>query len=66
MDALKGYHQCALDTEFMTLTTFETPEGFTHYTRLPMGIKHAGDDYGRRFSDIMDTSPTLTTAWKTW
>jgi hypothetical protein len=28
VDALKGYHQCALDTESMALITFATPEGF--------------------------------------
>ncbi len=57
VDALKGYHQCALDTESMALTTFATPEGLHQYTRLPMGISHAGDDYGRRFSDIFGHIP---------
>ena len=57
VDALKGYHQCALDTESMSLTTFATPEGLHQYTRLPMGISHAGDDYGRRFSDIFGHIP---------
>jgi hypothetical protein len=52
VDALKGYHQCALDEASMALTTFATPEGLHQYTRLPMGICHAGDDYGRRFHDI--------------
>jgi hypothetical protein len=47
VDALKGYHQFALDEDSMALTTFATPEGLHHYTRLPMGICHAGDDYGR-------------------
>jgi hypothetical protein len=28
VDALKGYHQCALDTESIALITFATPEGF--------------------------------------
>ena len=57
VDALKGYHQCALDAESMALTTFATPEGLHQYTRLPMGICHAGDDYGRRFSDIFGHIP---------
>ena len=57
VDALKGYHQCALDTESMALTTFATPEGLHQYTRLPMGISNAGDDYGRRFSDIFGHIP---------
>lgn len=48
VDALKGYHQCALDEESMALTTFSTPEGLHQYTRLPMGISHNG----RRFHDI--------------
>jgi hypothetical protein len=57
VDALKGYHQCALDEESMALTTFSTPEGLHQYTRLPMGILHAGDDYGRRFSYIFGDIP---------
>jgi hypothetical protein len=57
VDALKGYHQCALDEESMALTTFTTPDGLHQYTRLPMGISHAGDDYGRRFSDIFGHIP---------
>lgn len=31
VDALKGYHQCALDEESMGLTTFATPEGLHQY-----------------------------------
>jgi hypothetical protein len=57
VDALKGYHQCALDAESMALTTFTTPQGLNQYTRLPMGIIRAGDDYGRRFSDIFGHIP---------
>ncbi len=57
VDALKGYHQCALDTESMALTTFATPDGLHQYTRLPMGISHAGDDYGRRFFRHFWTHP---------
>jgi hypothetical protein len=57
VDALKGYHQCALDEKSMALTTFSTSEGLYQYTRLPMGICHAGDDYGRRFSDIFGHIP---------
>lgn len=66
VDALKGYHQCAFDEESMALTTFSTPEGLYQYTRLPMGICHAGDDYGRRFPTFSDISPTPPAAWKTW
>ena len=57
VDALKGYHQCALYEESMALTTFSTPEGLHQYTRLPMGISHAGDDYERRFHDIFGHIP---------
>jgi hypothetical protein len=53
VDALKGYHQCALDEESMSLTTFATPEGLHQYTRLPMGIN------GRRFSDIFGHIPNM-------
>ncbi|KAI9555012.1 putative uncharacterized protein K02A2.6-like [Daphnia sinensis] len=50
-------NSCALDEDSMALTTFATPEGLHQYTRLPMGISHAGDDYGRRFSDIFGHIP---------
>jgi hypothetical protein len=52
VDALKGCHQCALDETSMAYTTFVTSEGIHQYTQKPMGICHAGDDYGRRFHDI--------------
>lgn len=67
VDALKGYHQCALDTESIALTKFSNSKGLHQYIRLPMGINAAGDDYGRRFSDISSaTFRTTLDAWKTW
>ena len=44
----------------MALTTFATPEGLHQYTRHPMGICHAGKDYGRRFHDILGHIPNTS------
>ena len=54
IDALKGYHQLPLDEESAALTTFSTPFGRFQYLRLPFGIVQAGDDYGRRVSNVFD------------
>ena len=43
IDANKGYWQIKLDIESSKLTTFNTPWGRYRYTRLPFGIKTAGD-----------------------
>ena len=43
IDANKGYWQIKLDVESSKLTTFNTPWGRYRYTRLPFGIKTAGD-----------------------
>ena len=51
-DGFRGYHMVALDEESMALTTFATPYGLHQYTRLPMGICHAGDSFGQRYDDI--------------
>ena len=57
IDALKGYHQVPLDEESTALTTFSTPFGRYQYLRLPFGVSHAGDDYGRRVSEVFDDLP---------
>ena len=59
-DGLKGYHMVPLDEESIALTTFSTPFGLYQYTRLPMGICHAGDSFGSRihaiFGDIRNVA----------
>ncbi len=42
-----GFHQVPLDDESSAFGRFQ-------YVRLPMGITHAGDDFGRRGSDVFD------------
>ena len=61
-DDLKGYHMIRLDEESMALTTFSTPFGLfsthgTQYTRLPMGICHAGDSFGSRYHQVFGDLP---------
>ena len=59
-DGLKGYHMVPLDEDSMALTTFITPEGLHQYTRLPMGICHAGDEFGARYLEIWGDIPDTT------
>ena len=56
-DGLKGYHMIRLDEESMALTTFSTPFGLFQYTRLPMGICHAGDSFGSRYHQVFGDLP---------
>ena len=56
-DGLKGYHMIPLDEESMALTTFSTPFGLFQYTRLPMGICHAGDSFGSRYYQVFGDLP---------
>ena len=46
LDADTGYHQVPLDEESQNLTVFMTPWGQYKYTRAPMGLSAAGDEYG--------------------
>ena len=57
IDALKGYHQVLLDEASIDPTTFSTPFGRYQYLRLPFGVKHVGDDYCRRVSEVFDDFP---------
>ena len=51
LDALKGYHQCPLDQESRTLTTFITPFGRFKYLRAPYGICSISEHYNRRMAE---------------
>ena len=51
LDALKGYHQCPLDKESQTLTTFITPFGRYKYLRAPYGISSISEHYDRRMAE---------------
>lgn len=57
VDALKGYHQVALDDEYSLMTAISTPFGLYKYLRLPFGVSLASDDYGRRLADVFDDLP---------
>ncbi len=56
-DGLKEYHMIPLDEESMALTTFSTPFDLFQYTRLPMGINHAGDSFGSRYYQVFGDLP---------
>ena len=51
LDALKGYHQCPLDKDSQTLTTFITPFGRYRYLRAPYGISSISEHYNRRMAE---------------
>ena len=51
LDAMKGYHQCALDNESQLLTTFITPFGRFKYLRAPYGISSISEHYDRRMAE---------------
>ena len=50
LDATSGYWQIKLDEESSLLTTFNTPFGHYHFTRMPFGI-HSAQEV---FQKIMD------------
>ena len=51
LDAIKGYHQCPLDTNSQTLTTFITPYGRFKYCRAPYGISSISEHYDCRMAE---------------
>ena len=51
LDALKGYHQCPLDKDSQTLTTFITPFGRYRYLRTLYGISSMSEHYNRRMAE---------------
>ena len=53
-DALKGYHQIALDEESKTKTAFFTPFGIYRYITLPMGYAASQDIFTDRFGGAVD------------
>ena len=54
LDALKGYHQCPLDKDSQTLTTFITPFGRYKYLRAPYGISSISEHYNRRMTEAFN------------
>ena len=51
LDALKGYHQCPLDQDSQSLTTFTTLFGQYKYLRVPYGISSISEHYNRRMTE---------------
>ena len=51
LDARKGYHQCPLDAQSQSLTTFITPFGRFKYLRAPYGISSISEHYDRRMAE---------------
>lgn len=54
-DCLSGYFQIPLDEKSSWLTTFLTPFGRFRFTRCPMGLCSAGDEWNAR-SDVVTTN----------
>jgi len=51
LHAMKGYHQCALDTKSQLVTTFITPIGYFKYLRAPYGISSISEHYDHRMAE---------------
>ena len=53
LDAVSGYWQIKLCPESQKLCTFNTPLGRYSFTRLPYGLKSAGEVYQRSVSNMV-------------
>lgn len=53
LDLKSGFHQCMLDTQSRTLTTFVTPWGRFRYKRLVFGVTCAPEIFQRVMTDIL-------------
>jgi hypothetical protein len=53
-DAKSGYWHVPLDHESSLLTTFNTPWGRYRYTRIPFGIKSAGEVFQKRLDEVLE------------
>jgi transposase InsO family protein len=53
-DAKSGYWHVPLDHESSLLTTFNTPWGRYRYTRMPFGIKSAGEVFQKRLDEVLE------------
>ena len=58
-DAVKGYHQVALDEESCLLTTFITPFGRYCYRKAPFGICSISEHYNRRLDEAFIGLPRV-------
>ena len=59
LDANSGYWQIELDYESSLLCTFNTPWGRYRYTRLPFGIKTAGDIFVSEMNRLLGDLPGI-------
>ena len=57
IDANCGYWQIELDKSSSLLCTFNTPWGRYRYTRLPFGIKTAGDIFMKEMNNLLSDLP---------
>jgi hypothetical protein len=57
LDLIQGYHQMPLDDNAKKICTIVLPWGKYEYTRLPMGIKLAGDAFQQRMNDLLGHLP---------
>ena len=52
-DAMKGYHQCPLNTDSQHLTAFITPFGRFKYLCAPYGISSISEHYNQRMAEAL-------------
>lgn len=66
LDLIQGYHQMPLDDEARKICTIVLPWGKYEYTRLPMGIKLAGDAFQERMNELLGHLPYVDVIWMTF
>ncbi|XP_011437820.3 retrovirus-related Pol polyprotein from transposon 297 [Magallana gigas] len=54
MDAKEGFWHVKLDKESSLLTTFWTPFGRYHWTRLPFGLSSAPEEFQRKQHEVLE------------